>query len=86
MRHEAEVAEREDQTDAEAEGSAVDLLAEVEPPGEPLGVSLTELLVRQTLSDLENRLTADHHLKEVHPAGDPIQDEAEGAEDDRRVS
>lgn len=31
--------------------------------------TLREHLVRETLSDLENRLTADHHLEE-HPEAD----------------
>jgi len=65
MRHAIEEAERLSQAEEVAKDQEDDLLADVEPAGEPLGVSLTELLVRQTLSDLENRLTADHHLDNV---------------------
>lgn len=32
----------------------------------PETVSLKEYLVRETLSDMENRLTADHHLAGKH--------------------
>jgi hypothetical protein len=31
---------------------------------EPPGISFREHIVRETLSDLENELTADHHLKD----------------------
>ena len=39
------------------------------PPTMLTGGSLREHLVRETLSDLENRLTADHHLGNYHSAG-----------------
>jgi hypothetical protein len=34
------------------------------PHGMPAGSSIREHLVRETLSDLENQLTADHHLED----------------------
>jgi len=70
MRHATEEAESPDRAEDAAESPEDDPLAAVKPAGEPLGVSLTELLVRQTLSDLENRLTADHHLKGADSPGD----------------
>lgn len=36
----------------------------VDPHGMPAGSSIREHLVRETLSDLENQLTADHHLED----------------------
>jgi hypothetical protein len=86
MRHGIEEVESPNRTEEVPESSADDLLADGKHPSEPLGVSLTELLVRQTLTDLENRMTAGHHLTAVHPAAEQRDEETEGADEDRKVT
>jgi PRC-barrel domain protein len=53
-----------------AGSAAVPGMTAGEPPGILAGGSLREHLVRETLSDLENRLTADHRLGGYHYAGE----------------
>jgi hypothetical protein len=58
MRHDLEETQPNISNIADPEKPAADL------HGMPPGSSIREHLVRETLSDLENQLTADHHLED----------------------
>ena len=52
-----------DSTGADAPGPDA-VLDAAEPADQPPGISFREHIVRETLSDLENEMTRDHHLDE----------------------
>jgi hypothetical protein len=63
MRPDIETKEDRESTGADAPGPDA-VLDAAEPAGEPPHISFREHVVRETLSDLENEMTRDHHLDE----------------------
>jgi hypothetical protein len=68
MRSDIEPAHREAQDDPDSSGADAPgpdaVIDAAEPADEPPGISFREHVVRETLSDLENEMTRDHHLDE----------------------
>jgi hypothetical protein len=63
MRPNIEAQKDIESTEADAPGPDA-VIDAAEPAGEPPGISFREHVVRETLTDLENEMTRDHHLDE----------------------
>jgi hypothetical protein len=63
MKPDIEAQEDTESTGADAPGPDA-VLDAAEPFDEPPNISFREHVVRETLSDLENEMTRDHHLDE----------------------
>lgn len=61
MKPDIEAKKDAESTGADAPGPDA-VLDAAEPFDEPSGISFREHVVRETLSDLENEMTRDHHL------------------------